>query len=141
MLSLQLRSGEYLTIGDDIVIQIFEQSGSTFQVAVKAPKEIPILRGKVRERTGERPSGLLLKRHKSPSERLRNAQNMERLTAKKEFYTMEDKRKADERANFLQELSDIASRMDNPAAEQENGSLHQELSNLRTRLAQAAGEK
>ena len=54
MLSLQLKSGEYLTIGDEIAVQIFEESGSTFRVAVKAPREIPILRGEVLERTGER---------------------------------------------------------------------------------------
>lgn len=36
MLSLQLKSGEYLTIGDDIVVQVFEQGG-TIRVAVKAP--------------------------------------------------------------------------------------------------------
>ena len=35
MLSLQLKSGEYLTIGDDIVVQVFEQGG-TIRVAVKA---------------------------------------------------------------------------------------------------------
>ena len=56
MLSLQLKSGEYLTIGDEIAVQIFEESGSTFRVAVKAPREIPILRGEVLERTGERPA-------------------------------------------------------------------------------------
>ena len=28
MLSLQLKSGEYLTIGDDIVVQVFEQGGT-----------------------------------------------------------------------------------------------------------------
>ena len=49
MLSLQLKSGEYLTIGDEIAVQIFEESGSTFRVAVKAPREIPILRGEVLE--------------------------------------------------------------------------------------------
>ena len=67
MLSLQLKSGEYLTIGDEIAVQIFEESGSTFRVAVKAPREIPILRGEVLERTGERPGGLREKRPKSPS--------------------------------------------------------------------------
>ena len=36
MLSLQLKSGEYLTIGDDIVVQVFEQGGA-IRVAVKAP--------------------------------------------------------------------------------------------------------
>ena len=34
MLSLQLKSGEYLTIGDDIVVQVFEQGGA-IRVAVK----------------------------------------------------------------------------------------------------------
>ena len=54
MLSLQLKSGEYLTIGDDIVVQVFEQGG-TIRVAVKAPRELPILRGEVHERDGQRP--------------------------------------------------------------------------------------
>ena len=58
MLSLQLKSGEYLTIGDDIVVQVFEQGG-TIRVAVKAPRELPILRGEVHERDGQRPDGLL----------------------------------------------------------------------------------
>ena len=49
MLSLQLKSGEYLTIGDHIAVQIFQQTGSCFQVAVQAPREWPILRGEVRE--------------------------------------------------------------------------------------------
>ena len=52
MLSLQLKSGDYLTIGDDIAVQIFQQSGSAFSVAVKAPREILILRGEVLERSG-----------------------------------------------------------------------------------------
>lgn len=55
MLSLQLKSGEYLTIGDDIVVQVFEQGG-TIRVAVKAPRELPILRGEVHERDGQRPT-------------------------------------------------------------------------------------
>ena len=51
MLSLQLRDGEYLTIGDDIVIQVF--TGATTQVLVQAPKDMTILRGEVLERNGE----------------------------------------------------------------------------------------
>ncbi len=59
MLSLQLRSGDYLTIGDDIVIQIFRESSAQFRVSVQAPREAAILRGQVRERTGaQRPQGL-----------------------------------------------------------------------------------
>lgn len=75
MLSLQLKSGEYLTIGDDIVVQVFEQGGA-IRVAVKAPRELPILRGEVHERDGQRP--------KTPSERVRNARRMEELARKKE---------------------------------------------------------
>ena len=83
MLSLQLKSGEYLTIGDDIVVQVFEQGGA-IRVAVKAPRELPILRGEVHERDGDQPDGLLRQRPKTPSERVRNARRMEELARKKE---------------------------------------------------------
>lgn len=60
MLSLQMKSGEYLTIGENIVVQVFQGSGSYVRVSVKAPREIPVLRGKVRELSGkQRPEGLL----------------------------------------------------------------------------------
>ena len=71
MLSLQLKSGEYLTIGDDIVVQVFEQGGA-IRVAVKAPRELPILRSEVHERDGERPDGLLRQRPKTKSEAKRS---------------------------------------------------------------------
>ena len=45
MLTLRIKSGEYLTIGEDIAIQVFKKSGDSFLVAVKAPKDVPILRG------------------------------------------------------------------------------------------------
>ena len=51
MLSLQLKDGEYLTIGEDIVIQVF--TNSTVRVAVQAPREMTVLRGEVLERNGE----------------------------------------------------------------------------------------
>ncbi|MCI9581482.1 MAG: carbon storage regulator [Oscillospiraceae bacterium] len=51
MLSLQLRDGDYLTIGNDIVIQVF--TNSTIQVHVQAPRDMTILRGEVLERNGE----------------------------------------------------------------------------------------
>ena len=51
MLSLQLKDGEYLTIGDDIVIQAF--TNSTVRVAVQTPKDMTVLRGEVLERNGE----------------------------------------------------------------------------------------
>ena len=52
MLFLQLNPGEYLTIGDDIAVQVFLDSASRIRVAVKAPREMTILRGEVRERQG-----------------------------------------------------------------------------------------
>lgn len=51
MLSLQLKDGEYLTIGEEIVIQVF--TNSTIRVSVQAPKDMTILRGEVLERNGE----------------------------------------------------------------------------------------
>lgn len=57
MLSLQLKSGDYVTIGEDIVIQVF--TNSTIKMSVQAPKEMSILRGEVWERNGaERPQCL-----------------------------------------------------------------------------------
>ena len=58
MLTLRIKSGEYITIGENIAVQVFKQAGDSLQIAVKAPKDIPILRGAVRERTQERPQGL-----------------------------------------------------------------------------------
>lgn len=71
MLSLQLKSGEYITIGDDIVVQIF-QDGPVNRVSIKAPRELTILRGEVQEREGERPEGLLDRCPKSPSQRAKS---------------------------------------------------------------------
>ena len=45
MLSLRLKSGEYLTIGDNIIVQVFRQKGNSIEVAVQAPKQVPICRG------------------------------------------------------------------------------------------------
>lgn len=58
MLSLQLNSGEYLTIGKDIVVQVF--GGAAAKVVVQAPRDLTILRGEVWERNGgKRPDCLL----------------------------------------------------------------------------------
>ena len=69
MLSLKLKSGDYLTIGENITIQVFKQAGSAFCVEIQAPREIPILRGELHERLGERPEGLLPERPRSPARR------------------------------------------------------------------------
>lgn len=60
MLFLQMKEGEYLTIGEDIVIQVFPDSSTTTRLAIKAPRELTVLRGEVRERNGaKRPEGLV----------------------------------------------------------------------------------
>lgn len=56
MLCLNLNQGEYMTIGDNVVVQLDRISGDRCKLMVDAPREIPILRGAVLERTGgERP--------------------------------------------------------------------------------------
>lgn len=56
MLCLTLTPGEYLTIGDDVVVQLDRMTGDRCKLVIQAPREVPILRGEVLERTGgERP--------------------------------------------------------------------------------------
>ena len=129
MLSLQLKSGEYLPIGDNIAVQIFEQSGSYFRVSVKAPREIPILRGEVRERTGVRPDGLHGNRPKSPSERRHNARQLEELAER----DARRKRAEEEKQAVLRELMEIADHMD--ALAEAHGETRGKLKDLRARLA------
>lgn len=60
MLFLQLKEGEYVTIGEDIIVQVFPDSSSMTRLAIKAPRELTILRGEVLERNGaKRPEGLI----------------------------------------------------------------------------------
>ncbi len=53
MLCLQLLPGEYLTIGDNVVLQYDCTSGERCKLIVNAPREIPVVRGAVRERNGK----------------------------------------------------------------------------------------
>ena len=56
MLCLTLTQGEYLTIGEDVVVQVDRMTGDRCKLVIQAPREVPILRGQVREREGgERP--------------------------------------------------------------------------------------
>lgn len=52
MLCLNLNQGEYLTIGEDVVVQLDSISGDRCKLVINAPKEIAVLRGKVLERNG-----------------------------------------------------------------------------------------
>ena len=112
MLSLQLKSGEYLTIGEDIAVQVFKQPGSTFRVAIKAPKEVPILRGEVHERTENRPEGLHTRRPKSPSERSRNATQLDKLAARRAYFEAEKRKETEARAAAVEEIRGIIGRVD-----------------------------
>lgn len=57
MLSLTLNQGNYMTIGDSIIVQLGRISGDRCKLIVHAPREVPILRGEVLERSGgERPN-------------------------------------------------------------------------------------
>lgn len=59
MLKVSLIPGEYITIGEDIVVQLYRSEGGRAYLAVQAPREVPILRGTVAERNGgTRPQGL-----------------------------------------------------------------------------------
>ncbi len=48
MLALSVREGDYVTIGDDIVVQVLK-AGSVFRLAIDAPRSMAIERAKVRE--------------------------------------------------------------------------------------------
>ena len=51
MLSLTVHPGEYITIGDDIVVQILK-TGEITRVAIEAPRELAIVRSKLVEEKG-----------------------------------------------------------------------------------------
>ena len=51
MLTLNLNEGEYITVGDNIVIQAYPE-GKRVTLRVDAPREIPVLRGSVQEKRG-----------------------------------------------------------------------------------------
>lgn len=53
MLCLTLRPGEYLTIGEEVVVQYDRAAGDRCKLVIQAPREVHILRGEVRERGGE----------------------------------------------------------------------------------------
>ena len=56
MLCLSLAPGEYLTVGDNVVIQLDRMAGDRCKLIIEAPREIPVVRGEVLERNGgERP--------------------------------------------------------------------------------------
>ena len=134
MLSLLLKSGEYLTIGENIVVQIFEESGDAFRVSVKAPREIPIVRGELLERTGERPDGLYKRRPKSPSERARNAKQMDKMAARREYFAEKQALEAQQTAVLVDTLQGLTHDIEALSAAHDRGELERKLAQLRQGL-------
>ena len=130
MLSLQMKSGDYVTIGDRVVVQVFKESGPQFRISIKAPKEVSIVRGKVLERDGEqRPEGLLDRKPKrSPSDKQHYAQYLQKVKKRQETY-----RSGQEIcAGILYQLGEI---LDNP----EHKLRRRELELVRTQMRELSG--
>lgn len=51
MLLSRMKEEECLTVGDEVVIQAFPDSSAAARLVIKAPQELTILRGEVRERS------------------------------------------------------------------------------------------
>ena len=115
MLSLQMKSGDYVTIGENVVVQVFRDSGPQFRISIKAPKEIPIMRGAVLERAGqERPDGLHKRGpKKSPSEQIRSARKLEELAKRQEARQKEK----ETRSRAMAEMDRVLRNMDQNSAE------------------------
>ena len=52
MLKLTLLPDEYLMVGENIVVQLLRVSGGRADVAIEAPRTVPVVRGAVLERQG-----------------------------------------------------------------------------------------
>ena len=52
MLCLSLNQGEHITIGESVVVQMYGIVGDRCKLVIHAPREVPILRGAVLERSG-----------------------------------------------------------------------------------------
>jgi len=134
VLSLNLKSGEYLTIGEDIYIQFFKHSSTAFRASIHAPKNVTILRGEVYERTEARPEGLHEKPYKSPSERRYDKRHYEEWMKRRALREAEHQKKAEEKAAVLQELSDLAAHMNDLIASQGGTAVKEALTRLCSKL-------
>lgn len=61
MLCISMKVGEYFTVGDNTVVQFDDLVGERARMMVTAPREVPILRGELVERSGKRPDCVLEK--------------------------------------------------------------------------------
>ncbi len=66
MLAVSVQEGDYITIGDDIVIQIYAQKGKLTRIAIDAPREMPVVRSKLVEEQGAPPECMKRLRSSKP---------------------------------------------------------------------------
>ena len=52
MLCITMRKGDYFKIGSDIVVRFDHLSNERVHLSINAPREVPVVRGKVLERNG-----------------------------------------------------------------------------------------
>ena len=91
MLSLTLNQGNYLTIGENVIVQLGRISGDRCKLTVHAPREVPILRGEVLERTGgERPDCVLKADYWRKTEIPWNRSKEQALTAMRKLLSQMD---------------------------------------------------
>ena len=91
MLSLMLKEGEYLTIGENIVIQVFPDSKSRTRLSITTPKDVTILRGDLREKGGAgRPDCVLETRRRPRSEFSWNRNKTQTLIAMRRLLSQMD---------------------------------------------------
>lgn len=121
MLTLRLKSGEYIAIGEDIAVQVFRKNSEQIEVAIKAPREIPIVRGEILERTEERPEGLHKNDYKRQSVVERNARHQRALERR-----IENRRSAID--NISSSLDEIEST--NPELRAKLQSMRRQLSSI-----------
>lgn len=134
MLSLNLKSGEYLTIGEDIYIQFSRHSSTAFRASIHAPKDVTILRGEVYERAEAGSEGLHEKPPITPSGRRYDKRHYEEWMKKRALRDAEHQKRAEEKASVRKELSDLAAHMNELIASQGSIAVKEALTRLCARL-------
>ena len=74
MLSLRITPGDYIAIGDNIIVQVSQAQGAAFNVSIDAPRDIPIVHGALHEKTTARPDCIQRKWENHPPKKPRATQ-------------------------------------------------------------------
>lgn len=125
MLCLNLTPGEYMTIGENVVVQLDRISGDRCKLMIEAPREISIVRGEVLERNGiERPRCVFDAPRWHRSEVPWNRSKAQALVAMRTLLSMMDGRDSN-----VQTLRRQLNHMFPPVQENENPEQNTEVSN------------